>query len=70
MNKRNKTDWERVKADAKADKPVPYEPETDLYDPNAEKAVEQFWAQAKVTSPGRPRVAVKHPTLNMLLTLI
>lgn len=63
MNKHSKTDWKQVRAEA--DKPVPYDPETDLYDPNDEKSVEAFWSQAKVTGPGRPRVAVKRPTLNM-----
>lgn len=63
MNKHSKTDWGRVKAEA--DKPIPYDPETDPYDPNDEKAVEAFWKKAKMSRPGRPPVDVKRPTLNM-----
>lgn len=65
MNKHSKTDWARVKADAKADAPIAHNPETDLYDPNDEAAVTKFWNAAKVVRPGRPPVAVKRPTLNM-----
>lgn len=63
MKKHNKTDWDHVRAGA--DKPVPYNPEDDLYDPNDEAAVANFWKQAKISRPGRPPVAVKRPTLNM-----
>jgi len=63
MNKPNKTNWKRVKAEA--DKPVWFDPETDPYDPNDEDAVATFWAEAEVVRPGRPPVAVKRPTLNM-----
>ncbi|MCK9507776.1 MAG: BrnA antitoxin family protein [Pigmentiphaga sp.] len=63
MKKHNKTDWDHVRA--WADKPVPYSPEDDLYDPNDEAAVANFWKQAKISRPGRPPVAVKRPTLNM-----
>lgn len=63
MTRPGKTDWKRVKAEA--DKPVPYDPEVDPYDPNDEQAVEAFWKQAKVSGPGRPRVAIQRPTLNM-----
>lgn len=63
MKKHNTTNWEKVKADV--DKPVTHDPETDLYDPNDERAVTEFWKAAKVSRPGRPRIAVKRPTLNM-----
>jgi uncharacterized protein (DUF4415 family) len=65
MNKHSKTDWNKVKGDAEADRPIPYDPETDPYDPNDEHAVEAFWSKAKVIGPGRPRVAVRRQTLNM-----
>ena len=40
MKPYSKTDWDRVKREALADTPVPYDPETDLYDPNDPAAVE------------------------------
>ena len=61
--KNSKTDWAKLKGEV--DQPVAYDPEVDPYDPNDDQAVKQFWAQAKVTRPGRPRVAVQRPTLNM-----
>ncbi len=63
MSKLKKTDWKKVIADA--DKPVAYDPDTDLYDPNDEAAVAEFWSQARISRPGRPPAAVKRPTLNM-----
>src|SRR5690606_28409986 len=65
MNKHSKTDWNKVREDAKADRPIPYDPENDPYDPNDEKAVAAFWSKAEITGPGRPRAEVKRPTLNM-----
>lgn len=64
MKKLN-TDWSKVRAAAKAGTPVPYDPETDLYDPNDEASVHAFWKGAKKSRPGRPPVAVSRPTLNM-----
>lgn len=57
MSKPNKTDWDRVKAEAAADKPIAYDPETDPYDPNDEKAVEAFFAKAKVVRRRGPQKA-------------
>lgn len=65
MTKHSKTDWDRVKAEAAAEAPVAHDPENDLYDPNDEAAARAYWGAAKVTRPGRPRAAVKRPTLNM-----
>lgn len=54
--KSSKTDWERVKQDVVADAPVPYDAETDLYDPNDAEQVAAFFATAKVVrKPGRPK---------------
>ncbi|ANN65927.1 hypothetical protein BOBR111200_03875 [Bordetella bronchialis] len=60
-----KTDRDRVKAGAAAETPVSHNPDTDPYDPNDETAVYAYWNTAEVTRPGRPRVMVKRPTLNM-----
>jgi uncharacterized protein (DUF4415 family) len=65
MKKHSKTDWNRVKAEAAEEAPVPHNPETEPYDPNDEAAVRAYWETAKVTRPGRPRALVKRPTLNM-----
>lgn len=64
MKKLN-TDWSKVRDADKAGGPVPYDPETDLYDPNDEAAARAFWKSAKKSGPGRPPVPVKRPTLNM-----
>ena len=53
MKPYSKTDWDRVKREALADTPVPYDPETDLYDPNDPAAVEVFWRQATLRRPGQ-----------------
>jgi uncharacterized protein (DUF4415 family) len=60
---KKRTDWDRVKANVAADKPIPYDPETDPYDPNDEKAVREYWAAAKVV---RRRGAQKAPTKEMI----
>ncbi|ARP87582.1 BrnA antitoxin family protein [Bordetella genomosp. 9] len=65
MKMHNKTDWDRVKAEAAAEAPVAHDQETDLYDPNDGAAARAYWSAAKVTRPGRPRAAVKRPSLNM-----
>jgi uncharacterized protein (DUF4415 family) len=59
-------DWKLVKKQAEADEPIAFDPELDPYDPNDEAAVQAFWAKATITrGRGRPRIAVKRPTLNM-----
>ena len=54
---------------AKKDAYIPYDLESDLYDPNDPndpKAVETFWQTATVKrGRGRPASDVKRPTLNM-----
>lgn len=45
---KSKTDWKRVKREAAAGAPVPYDPKVDPCDPNDPKAVEAFWKQTKV----------------------
>ena len=58
--------WKLVKKQGEADKPIPFDPEVDPYDPNDEAAVQAFWAGATITrGRGRPPIAVKRPTLNM-----
>jgi uncharacterized protein (DUF4415 family) len=45
---------------------IPYEAESDLYDPNDSKAVNAFWRTATIKrGRGRPILDVKRPTLNM-----
>jgi uncharacterized protein (DUF4415 family) len=45
---------------------IPYDKETDLYDPNDDVAVDAFWNKANITrGRGRPSLAIKRPTLNM-----
>ena len=51
---------------AKKDAAIPYDLESDLYDPNDRKAVEAFWRTATIKrGRGRPASVVKRPTLNM-----
>jgi uncharacterized protein (DUF4415 family) len=53
-----------TKAEKHAD--IPYDRESDLYDPNDPKAVETFWQKATIKrGRGRPASDVKRPTLNM-----
>lgn len=61
--KTSKSEWERVRQDVVADAPVPYDPDTDLYDPNDPAQVAAFFASAKVVrKPGRPKAkATKIP---------
>lgn len=42
------TDWSKVRAADKAGVPVPYDRETDPYDPNGEAAARAFWEGAKL----------------------
>ena len=63
MKPHSKTDWARVKREAESDAPVPFDPETDPYDPNDEAAVEAFAAKANVTRRrGLGRATPKVPT--------
>ena len=56
LKKNSRNDWERVKEDAASDSPIPYDPETDLYDPNDPAQVTAFFSSAKVIrKPGRPK---------------
>ncbi len=60
-SKRSRTDWSRVKAEARAGAPVGFDPKTDPYDPNDPKAVTAFWRGATVRRPGQ-RGPQKAPT--------
>ena len=54
------------RATTETHKVVPYDKETDLYDPNDDVAVDAFWNKANITrGRGRPALAIKRPTLNM-----
>jgi uncharacterized protein (DUF4415 family) len=53
MQPHSKTNWDRVKREAQTDAKVAYDPATDPYDPNDEKAVEAYWRQATVRRPGQ-----------------
>ena len=54
------TDWARVKREAKAQAPIPFEPGDGPYDPNDTAAVDAHWDQAAIRrGPGRPPLSVK-----------
>ena len=59
--KRSKTDWTRVKREARVNAPVSHDPKTDLYDPNDPAAVEGYWEKAVIRRPGA-RGPQKSPT--------
>lgn len=60
------TDWERVKREAAQDAPVPFDQNSEPYNPNDRSAVAAYWNNATIRrGRGRPAVAVKRPTLNM-----
>lgn len=63
----SKSDWRRVKEDARLDRVIPFDPATDPYNPNDPAAVEAFTKQATVSvrKLGRPTVAVRRPALTM-----
>lgn len=62
MNPNSKTDWARVLREAKAEAPVPFDPETDLYNPNDPAAVAAFLAEAKIARGRGQRGSQKAPT--------
>ena len=62
MKPNSKTDWERVLREAKAEVPVPFDPETDLYDPNDPEALASFLAEARIVRTRGQRGAQKTPT--------
>lgn len=53
MKTYSKTDWQRVQREARENAPIPFDPETDPYDPNDSAAVAAFFAQATVRRPGQ-----------------
>ncbi len=58
MNRKSKTDWDRVKKMAKGDIPLPYDDEDrkmGLHNPNNDAEVEAFFATAKIVKSGRPK---------------
>ena len=59
--KGSRTDWARVRAEARAGTPVAFDPKSDPYDPNDPKAVTAFWRSATVRRPGQ-RGPQKAPT--------
>lgn len=66
MNKqKSKTDWTRVRSEAKADAPILHEPGDGPYDPNDRKAIDQYWATAVVRRPGQ-RGKQKSPTKTLV----
>lgn len=56
----SKTDWERIKREARADEPVAQDDDA-LYDPNDPQAVDAFWDTASVRRRGE-RGPQKTPT--------
>jgi uncharacterized protein (DUF4415 family) len=61
----SKTDWARVKREADADAPIPFNPEDEFYNPNNDAEVEAFTATAIVRRP-RQRGPQKAPTKEMI----
>ncbi len=48
MKTQSRTDWERVKREAKADAPISVDRESEPYDPNDEDAVFAYWKDATI----------------------
>jgi hypothetical protein len=51
----SKTDWDRVRRSVVTDEPIPYDandPDDGPYDPNDDKAVENFLTKANRARPG------------------
>lgn len=61
MKPNSQTDWKRVLREAKADTPVEFDPETDLYDPNDPAAIEAFVAEAQMVRRRGQRGEPKAP---------
>ena len=58
MNRKSKTDWNRVKQMAEGNIPIAYDDEDrkmGLHDPNNAEEVEAFFANAKIIKSGRPK---------------
>ncbi|ALM83642.1 BrnA antitoxin family protein [Bordetella sp. N] len=64
---KQQTDWDALRRAAAKGKPVPFDADDDLYDPDDEAMVAEAWSEGRVTvtKMGRPPVAIKRPTLNM-----
>lgn len=68
MKTQSKTDWTRVKSEAKANKPISVDMASEPYDPNDEGAVFAHWADASIHQKGvvigqvRRRGPAKLPT--------
>lgn len=68
MKTQSKTDWERVKREAKANAPIAVDMASGPYDPNDEDAVFAHWADASIRQNGvltgqvRRRGPAKLPT--------
>lgn len=60
-SRKTRTDWVRVRAEARANAPIAFDPKVDPYDPNDSKAVAAFWRGASVRRPGQ-RGLQKAPT--------
>jgi uncharacterized protein (DUF4415 family) len=68
MNKsKSKTDWSRVRREAAANSPIVHAPADGPYDPNADAAVDRYWASTVIRRPGQ-RGKQKAPT-KQLVTL-
>jgi uncharacterized protein (DUF4415 family) len=63
--RKSRTDWERVKREADANTPIPYDPEDGPYDPNDEHATERYLSEAVIRYPGQ-RGPQKAPTKEMI----
>jgi uncharacterized protein (DUF4415 family) len=63
--RKSRTDRERVKREADANAPIPYDPEDGPYDPNDEDATERYLSGAVIRYPGQ-RGPQKAPTKEMI----
>ena len=62
-----RSDRARVGQEARQDRPIPYDPEVDPYDPNDPAAAAAYLnaADVRVRRAGRPPVAVRRQALTM-----